>query len=237
MVYDQCYTPSVNSHLAYYAALDKSVIVGTRWLDVGCGHQLLPSWISASVEKQRELVNRCACVYGVDVEDERPHIVGIPKFISDGKELPFSDGSFTLVTANSVVEHVTDPIALLSEIKRVLVPGGKFLFHTPNARYYMVAASRLLPRGVRSRLTHWITGRDADDIFPTYYRMNTTAQIQALADAAGFCVDAVDLVETSPQLGKLGSAVVWIEQGIIHLLARPAFENWRSNFIVCLTVP
>ena len=201
------------------------------------GINCFPRGFPRVLRNSASLLTAAPGVYGVDVEDERPHIVGIPKFISDGKELPFSDGSFTLVTANSVVEHVTDPIALLSEIKRVLVPGGKFLFHTPNARYYMVAASRLLPRGVRSRLTHWITGRDADDIFPTYYRMNTTAQIQALADAAGFCVDAVDLVETSPQLGKLGSAVVWIEQGIIHLLARPAFENWRSNFIVCLTVP
>lgn len=38
--------------------------------------------------------------------------------------LPFSDGSFDLVTCQTVLIHVADPVAVLKELKRVTAPGG-----------------------------------------------------------------------------------------------------------------
>ncbi len=49
------------------------------------------------------------------------------------EELPFEDGIFDLVIANSVLEHVTDLEASLSEAARVLKPGGGFWFYTTSA--------------------------------------------------------------------------------------------------------
>jgi SAM-dependent methyltransferase len=45
--------------------------------------------------------------------------------------LPFEDGSFELVWASEVIEHVTDTARWLSEVRRVLVPGGRLLVTTP----------------------------------------------------------------------------------------------------------
>lgn len=40
------------------------------------------------------------------------------------ERLPFPDGSFDLVTCQTVLIHVADPVAVLKEMKRVTAPGG-----------------------------------------------------------------------------------------------------------------
>src|SRR5918998_2562281 len=47
------------------------------------------------------------------------------------EELPYEDGTFDLVTALDVVEHLDDDLAGLSEMRRVLRPGGRVLLFVP----------------------------------------------------------------------------------------------------------
>jgi SAM-dependent methyltransferase len=47
------------------------------------------------------------------------------------EELPYEDGSFDLVTALDVVEHLDDDLAGLREMRRVLRPGGHVLLFVP----------------------------------------------------------------------------------------------------------
>ena len=42
----------------------------------------------------------------------------------DCKSLPFDDGSFDAVMSNSIVHHIPEPVAVFSEMWRVLRPGG-----------------------------------------------------------------------------------------------------------------
>jgi SAM-dependent methyltransferase len=49
----------------------------------------------------------------------------------DGIRLPFPDESFDSVLCNQVLEHVFTPEDFLSEIRRVLKPGGKLLLTVP----------------------------------------------------------------------------------------------------------
>ncbi len=46
-------------------------------------------------------------------------------------QLPFSDGSFDLVTALDVIEHLDDDLRGISEIERVLRPGGTAVVFVP----------------------------------------------------------------------------------------------------------
>ena len=48
-----------------------------------------------------------------------------------GEELPYEDGTFDLVTAFDVVEHMDDDLAGLKEMFRVLRPGGHALLFVP----------------------------------------------------------------------------------------------------------
>jgi SAM-dependent methyltransferase len=45
--------------------------------------------------------------------------------------LPLADASFDLVWASEVIEHVADTAVWLSEVRRVLAPGGRLLLTTP----------------------------------------------------------------------------------------------------------
>jgi SAM-dependent methyltransferase len=49
----------------------------------------------------------------------------------DMLDIPFDDGSFDLVIANHVLEHVSDDLKALAEIHRVLKPGGHAVLQTP----------------------------------------------------------------------------------------------------------
>ena len=51
------------------------------------------------------------------------------------ENLPFPDRSFRAAMLLDVIEHLRNPVRSLSEIRRVLVPGGAILAVTPNWRY------------------------------------------------------------------------------------------------------
>lgn len=53
--------------------------------------------------------------------------------LAQAERLPFSDNSFDIVLSREVVEHVLDPSRMMSEICRVLAPGGTAVITTPNA--------------------------------------------------------------------------------------------------------
>jgi SAM-dependent methyltransferase len=68
--------------------------------------------------------------YGVDgalVAAERR----LPVMRADATLLPVADGSLDLVVAFDVLEHLVDDDACVSEIRRVLRPGGTFLVAVP----------------------------------------------------------------------------------------------------------
>jgi SAM-dependent methyltransferase len=65
--------------------------------------------------------------------------------------LPFSDSSFATVVSNCVIEHIPDNDAVLSEISRVLRPGGVFAATLPSEHFpeYLLGASFFRSLGLR----------------------------------------------------------------------------------------
>jgi ubiquinone/menaquinone biosynthesis C-methylase UbiE len=225
-----------HSQEKYRELLREKIEPRTRWLDVGCGHHLFAPWLSNSLRSQMELVARCERAVGVDCGDDRSHVVLKEKLNARAEKLPFESGSFSVVTANMVLEHFENPAAAFSEIYRVLRPGGLFIFHTPNAKSPWIRVAALFPYCLEKHIAAFIDGRDHDDIFPAYYRANDARSVHNLASAVGFQVSSFESVDTSPILVMLGPAVVF-ELLAIRLLRHPAFARLRPDLLVVLEKP
>lgn len=225
-----------NSQFAYREALERVVHPGARWLDLGCGHQIFPEWMPEAESIQRKLVGDCASVIGVDSVDLRPHLVGITKIGANIEQLPFADDTFSLITANMVVEHVEYPERLLREVRRVLKPGGLFLLHTPNSKFFEVVIVRHLPSWMMKWIAGLMDGRAGEDIFPTYYRLNTANDISRTAQECGLQIEFVRHVECTAQGIMLGP-LVFLELLVIRALRLSLLEQYRSDLVALMQKP
>jgi ubiquinone/menaquinone biosynthesis C-methylase UbiE len=113
-------------------------------LEVGCGH------LDFTFKYLRPA---CAEVVATDLERLFPEDLELPEGVSfqleNALDLSFEDESFDCVIALEVIEHVPDDDAFLHEGLRVLRPGGKFIFTTPNRHRTTALARYAIGRPIR----------------------------------------------------------------------------------------
>src|SRR4029078_1081889 len=97
-----------------------------------------------------------------------------------------------------VVEHLPEPGYQFAEVARVLAPGGTFVFHTPNARSYVIALARMVPEPVKKILVRIMEGREAVDVYPTFYRANEATTISAVRHAPGLDLAVLEVAPITP---------------------------------------
>jgi SAM-dependent methyltransferase len=117
---------------------DPSAIV----LDVGCDDGAWTDQVRGRLGVQPDQV------HGLELVDERAQVARLRGFnvrVGDLEERwPFPDASFNVVHANQVIEHVKRLDHFVTEIRRVLAPGGLALAYTENlASWHNVAALAL----------------------------------------------------------------------------------------------
>jgi len=224
-----------NSQFAYLEVLKKYVREDCRWLDLGCGHQLLPEWLPDAEADTLELKNRAKIVAGIDYDlpSLRKHTGLGCKVRGDLNALPFRDGAFDLLTANMVVEHIEDPVVTLSEINRVLAPGGFFIFHTPNLNNYQIIVAYFTPEMIKKKLIKFLENREEEDIFPTFYNLNKTKTIRRVSEEKGFTVHEIKMHNSSPKTIMLGPVIIG-ELLLLRALSLKPLANLRSNIIAVL---
>ncbi|MDP3024955.1 MAG: class I SAM-dependent methyltransferase [candidate division Zixibacteria bacterium] len=94
-------------------------------LDVGCGNGEMIGWMEEYGWK----------TYGVEISKEaceQAEKQGIQVFYGELQNAHFPSEFFDVITANQVLEHVYDPLALLKECNRILKEDGLLIIGCPN---------------------------------------------------------------------------------------------------------
>jgi len=167
--------------------LDRYVKPSSHVLDIGAGAGVNEYHLRGRV---RELV-------GVDFD---PRVESNPLLdrgiaLRSG-ELPFARDTFDVVFSIYVLEHVVDPGLFVTEIRRVLRPGGVFLALTPNRNHYVVVGSRLTPTSFHKWFNK-LRGRATENTFPTVYKLNSRSALRRHF-AKGFEEVSVRTIEVEP---------------------------------------
>lgn len=114
---------SISDYAIRDSLLRCSQFIRGRVLDVGCGHRPYKAVFQRQVESW----------VGVDWPDAGHRSNGSqgPEIIGDAIALPLREAAFDTVVCTQVLEHVSEPLRLFAEARRVLRPGGHLVLTAP----------------------------------------------------------------------------------------------------------
>lgn len=109
--------------------INSNINPNAKVLDVGCGGGFLSNPLS-------ELGHD---VTGLDISKESLEVAKrydtskrVKYIAADARAIPLPDNSFDVIISMDFLEHVSEVQEVVSEISRILKPGGLFFFHTFN---------------------------------------------------------------------------------------------------------
>ena len=207
----------------------------TRVLDFGAGRGkffFLNTGETGSLWRRylQDLRNTGAHVTVCDVDDavlDHPCAHERVKILPH-KRLPFEDGSFDVVVSDHTFEHIEDPAFVAAELVRVLRPGGYICARTPNKYGYVALMARLIPERLHMAvLRRAQPHRQARDVFPTAYKLNTPKQLQRVFSE---CTVYHYYFSGDPSY-SFGSGIIHRAFQVLHWLLPPQLRPIMCAFI------
>lgn len=214
--------------------------------DVGCGDGFIDLGVVHRARPQRlvgfdvnltdiEYLTRGAEKEGVETADWG----GLTFERSEAARLPVEDASFDAVFSWSAFEHIAEPIEVLSEIRRVLAPGGAFFLQL--WPFYLSAKGSHLwewyPEDFHhlyrpeSEIVEELTGSELKPADWTqmmrreFQHLNrvTVDELQRAMLAAGLVTRRVELLSSPTTLTPALARYSWLDLGVsgIKLIASP----------------
>jgi SAM-dependent methyltransferase len=203
--------------------LDEALRPGAIALDAGCGR----------TTRLRDYRDRISRLVGVDSDAEagreNPYV---DEFVAADLDdaLPFDNGSFDLVYANFVVEHLTRPDRAFAEWRRVLRTEGRLVLLTSNRANPLMAAADRLPERVRLGVKRRGAGAVERDVYATSYLANTPTELVRVAAGAGFQPVRIELVGTLHRYGARVRGLPTVLKGLERMLPAPRRSTIVASF-------
>lgn len=216
-----------------YRTLEKLVLQKLQpestLLDAGCGYT------APTLVKFKGLASR---LIGIDLVEFDQPIDGIELYQRDLADSGLPDACVDVVMCRSVMEHVTDPLAVYREMFRILKPGGRFIFLTGNAWDYSAVIARIIPNRFHPWIVAKTEGREERDVFPVAYKTNTKRQVERLSVGSGLEIEAFSYHGQYPSYFMFNGALFLLATAYEKLITR--FESLaflRGWILVTLRKP
>ncbi|HEY7063032.1 MAG TPA: class I SAM-dependent methyltransferase [Chloroflexota bacterium] len=133
-------------HLALIRSAEACLFAGVDLprplLDIGCGDGNFAATVRA------EPVDAGVDLNPAKIREAARRGIYCRAIVADATSLPFPNGAFSSVMSNCAIEHVPRLDVLLSEVRRVLRPGGTFVTSVPSQNFTRYLVGATLPRAV-----------------------------------------------------------------------------------------
>ncbi|MBA2293172.1 MAG: class I SAM-dependent methyltransferase [Gemmatimonadales bacterium] len=213
---------------------------GERWLDLGCGTADLAVTAPPGVEVTSvDIAFRWLVVARRRLRESRRDS---ELLCANAETLPFADGTFDRVIGLGLIEHCTDHVRVLAEVRRVLRPGGFVHLRTANRRtvlpepHVALFGVSWLPQGLAHRYVRWRGGTGYQ-----HHHLPSARTLMVALRVVGFERISVkpaeicgpELERMSPLLGRAASAYTLMRQvpglSIIVRFVAPLLEARAAN--------
>jgi glycosyltransferase involved in cell wall biosynthesis/SAM-dependent methyltransferase len=161
--------------------------------------------------------------------DGREFTCAVDLFDAEKDVFPYADESFDTVLCCELLEHLTaDPMHMMSEIARVLKPGGRLLLTTPNIASYRALHAILNGYHPGFFPAYILPRKEGEEAEARHNREYTAKEVQQLFWEAGFEVERLETGEFREQPHPE-------HHYIRHLLERYHLSNeLRGDGIYCV---
>jgi len=208
------------------AAIEETITPESVVLDIGCGRTAptLVRWIG-----------KAKVLHGVDIVDfrvDRPELTLHISSVTDMSGIATS--SVDVAYSQAVMEHLDEPGAALAEIRRVLKPGGKYIFLTPSIYDYASIIAALVPNKWHPKLVKWMTGRKEEDVFPTYFRANSKHRITKLAAEHEFEIAEFAYLGQYPAYLVFNRVLFWLGALYERIIRRFEVLHPLQGWVFCV---
>lgn len=166
----------------YEAIVDRLIVPGCTWVDVGCGRDVFPS----NSRLAEVLSGRCKLLVGVDPDSTLEENTIVHQRSRSPIE-SFEGGClFDVATLRMVAEHVTNPEATVASLARLTRPGSKVVIYTVNRWSPVSILASLIPFPLHHPIKRFFWRTEERDTFPLTYAMNTRGMLKRHFERNGF---------------------------------------------------
>ena len=185
-------------------------VAGRTVLEVGCGAAMCSRWLVGQGARPVAFDLSAGMLRHARLASDRTG-VDVPLVQADAEHLPFRDASFDHVfTAFGAIQFVEDSAAVMAEVARVLIQGGRWVFATTHPTRWAFPDDPG-PAGLSATMSYWDRTpyvEFAADGTPTYVEHHRTLgdRVREI-NAAGLRL--VDLVEPEWPAGHTAEWGQW----------------------------